>query len=112
MGKLLSLVPSLLLATALSFAASVALADEQSAKEPEHGSVTDTQTAKPASPDPASATANQTGSEKHKRTTEESSAGNQGTVNESQDPLTSERTPHESMKDKAEKHDIQQKSPN
>jgi hypothetical protein len=109
MRELINLVPSLLLATGLSFAASGALADEQSSKEQGQGSVTDSQGTKPAAHDPA-ATSDQASSAEHKRTTEQSSAGDQGTVNESQDPLTSDRTPHESMKDKAEKSDIQQKS--
>ena len=108
MRKLINLVPSLLLATGLSSAASGALADEQSSKEQRQGSVTDSQETKPASQDPATTTGQSDSAEhdsaKHKRTTEQSSAGDQGTVNESEDPLTSKRTPHDKMENKADTH--------
>jgi len=90
MRKLINLVPTLLLATGLSFAASGALADEHSSKEQGQGSVTDSQGTKPAAQGPAAAS-DQGSSAKHKHTTEQSSAGDPGTVNESQDPLTSDR---------------------
>ena len=44
--------------------------------------------------------------ERDHHTTEQSSAGDQGTVNESQDPMTDRSTPHDKMEQNRPKQDV------